>query len=223
MAEIIRYQTPVFRASFPKFYKPEAGPDGGAEKYGVSAVWTPEHFTDREKDLWQKLLKATDEECKTRFKKGYKDLKALVAEGGVHKLVPRNGATKTLEGYGPGTQFASLTTKMRPGLIDARKRPIYSKFNEEDMAKVEKLVAEGKEEDVDFLVDEGSTVYAGCYMRATVSVYSYDNKGKGVAWGLMNVQKVKDGDRLDSRIDAAEDFEDDLEDMSDDTSDFLDG
>lgn len=202
MAEIVRFQTPVFRASFPHLFKAQAPMEGSGEpKYSVSAVWTPADFTDREKQLWQKLMKAIDDECKSRFKKGLKELKALNAEGGNYKLVPRDGKAKAdLEGYGEGTVFASLTTKMRPGVIDRDKNKIAPEEGNDD------------------------EIYAGCFCRATVTVYSYDNKGKGVALGLMNVQKVKDGDRLDSRTDAAEDFEDDIEDLDDggDTSDFLD-
>lgn len=218
MAEIIRFTTPVFRASFPHFFKAQSGPEGGEPKYSVSAIWTPGDFTDKEKALWKKILTALDEEAKKRFKKSMKDLKALNAEGGNFKLVPRNGATKAdMEGYGDGTVFANLTTKMRPGLIDLQKRPIVSTADE---AMIQKYEDEGRDYVVD---DNGSIIYPGCYCRATVTVYSYDNKGKGIALGLMNVQKVKDGDRLDSRTDAAADFDDDLlDDLDDGTEDFLD-
>lgn len=99
------------------------------------------------------------------------------------KRAIRDGAEKAdLEGYGEGKRFASLTTKMKPGAILLDK-------------------TDGSSEDF----------YPGCFCRATVTVYSYDNKGKGVALGLMNIQKIKDGDRLDSRTDAAEDFDDEVD------------
>ncbi len=64
--------------------------------------------------------------------------------------------------------------------------------------------------------EEGNTelIYPGCYCRAKVNAYSYVKKGKGVALGLMSLQFVADGERLDSRSNAAEDFaDDDIEDV----------
>lgn len=182
MAEIKRYTTPVFRASFPQLAEAK-GVDGGEPKFGLSAIWTPSKFTEKEKGLWKTILKALDDESQRCFKKAYKAL-----PGNVKKGLRKGDEKPELGGYGEGTIFANLTTKMRPGVIDRDKNPIAP----EDL----------KEE-----------IYPGCYCRATVTVYSYDNKfGKGLALGLMNLQKVKDGERLDNRTDAAEDFEDDLED-----------
>lgn len=200
MAEIVRYQTPVFRMSFPHLFTAQAGPDGGEPKYGLAAVWDPSKFTDKEKALWKKIMGAIDAECKKRFKKSRKELMELNSNGASYKLVPRDGRVKAdLEGYGEGTLFANLTTKMRPGVINLEKEDIGPEHGNDD------------------------EIYPGCYARATVTVYSYDNKGKGVALGLMNVQKVRDGERLDARTDAAEDFEDDYEGpVDDETEDFLD-
>lgn len=39
--------------------------------------------------------------------------------------------------------------------------------------------------------------YSGCYARAEINAYAYDKKGnKGVAFGLNNIQKLEDGERL---------------------------
>lgn len=192
MAEIIKLVTPVFRVSFPNLFEPQSM-NGGKAKYGLSAVWTPADFTDLDKKRWAAIKKAMDEESIRAFKKSVKDLPANFKKG------LRNGNEKELEGYGPGTVFASLTTNLRPGVIDIDKTPI------------------GPEHGND------SLIYPGMYGRATVNVYSYSNEGKGIALGLMNFQRVRDGERLDSRTDAANDFEDDLEGVSEpDTSDFLD-
>ena len=183
MAEVARYVTPVFRLSFPNLFEPSAMDADSKPKYGLTAVWTPSKFTESDKKRWKAMMAALDAESKSAFKKAWKDLPANVKTG------VRDGAEKAnLEGFGEGTKFANITTKMRPGVIDAGK----SKIGPE----------EGNADDI----------YPGCYCRATVTVYSYDNKGKGVALGLMNVQKVADGERLDSRTDAAEDFEDDIDD-----------
>ncbi len=97
----------------------------------------------------------------------------------------RDGAEKAdLAGFGEGKVFCNLSSKMRPGLI-ALDRTI---------------------------ITDVSDFYPGCYARATITCYAYDNKGKGVAFGLQNLQKLKDGDRLDSRTDAQDDFGDDVDD-----------
>jgi hypothetical protein len=183
MAEIKRFVTPVFRLSFPNVFEPKEGMNGGKPKFGISAIWTPAKFTDKEKVLWKNILKALDAEAMHRFKKPFKSLPANIKRG------LRNGNERPdLEGYGEGTLFASVTSKMKPGVIDRDRSEISVEEN-----NTEKL-------------------YPGCKCRATVTVYGYDNQGKGLALGLLNLQKVDDGKRLDSRVDAAEDFEDDLGD-----------
>lgn len=52
-------------------------------------------------------------------------------------------------------------------------------------------------------------IYSGCYCRASVTAYYYDVSGnKGVAFGLQNVLKIKDGDKLVKRSTPEEDFAD---------------
>ena len=48
--------------------------------------------------------------------------------------------------------------------------------------------------------------YSGCYARASVVCYAYDNVSKGVAFGLQNLLKVKDGEPLVNRASAESDF-----------------
>jgi len=53
--------------------------------------------------------------------------------------------------------------------------------------------------------------YAGAVGRASVSAFYYDKKGnKGVSFGLGNVQKLRDGDRIDNSSTAEDDFTADL-------------
>ena len=48
-----------------------------------------------------------------------------------------------------------------------------------------------------------ASIYAGCYVNAFVDVYSYDaGMSKGCAFGLVAIQFVQNGDRLDGRPDA---------------------
>ena len=72
--------------------------------------------------------------------------------------------------------------------------------------------------DRDDIYDE-EEVYPGCYVRATIVFFPYNNEGKGVGCLLNNIQKLEDGERIGgSAATAAEDFDDDdeLEDDDDD-------
>ncbi len=50
-------------------------------------------------------------------------------------------------------------------------------------------------------------IYAGCYCKASVNAYLWDNMGQGVSIGFLALQKVKDGKPFSAFADAAEDFE----------------
>ena len=52
-----------------------------------------------------------------------------------------------------------------------------------------------------------SEVYSGVYGRASINFYAFNSNGnKGIACGLGNIQKVKDGEPLGGRSSAADDF-----------------
>jgi len=96
----------------------------------------------------------------------------------------RDGAEKAhLDGYGEGMMFGTASSKQRPGLVDRNKQPI---LTEEEF-------------------------YPGCWARATVTAYPYDNVGKGVAFGLHNLQKLGDDENFTGRMAAEDDFDDDAD------------
>lgn len=168
--------TPIFRVSFPHAFEPHSM-DGGAPKYGVTAVFDKKKFSDKDKQRWAAMEALANEVSMAKFKKRIKELPANF------KKPIRDGAEKEgLDGFGPGLVFTNLTTKFKPGVIDK----------------------DGKTK----IIDDPEAFYPGCYARATVTCYGYDNKGKGIAFGLMNLQKLGDGARLDSRTDAEDDFVD---------------
>ena len=53
-----------------------------------------------------------------------------------------------------------------------------------------------------------SQVYSGCYGRASITFYAFNTNGnKGIACGLGNIQKIRDGEPLGGgHISAEEDF-----------------
>ena len=58
-----------------------------------------------------------------------------------------------------------------------------------------------------------SEVYSGVYARVSVNFYAFNSNGnRGVACGLGNIQKVRDGESLGGRSNAADDFASDVDD-----------
>lgn len=87
------------------------------------------------------------------------------------------------DGYA-GNFFISASSEQKVGVIDRDRNPILDKDD----------------------------VYAGCYGRAQIQAFYYDQKGnKGVSFALLNFQKLKDGDAFSGRKAAETVFDDDFE------------
>ena len=64
-----------------------------------------------------------------------------------------------------------------------------------------------------------SEVYSGVYGRASITFYAFNSNGnRGIACGLNNLQKVRDGEPMGSRSRAEDDF---AADDDEDDADFL--
>lgn len=84
--------------------------------------------------------------------------------------------------------FVNANSATAPGIVDADRNPILSR----------------------------SEVYSGVYGRASINFYAFNSNGnKGIACGLNNLQKLRDGDPLGGKASAESDF------ATDDDSDFL--
>ena len=58
-----------------------------------------------------------------------------------------------------------------------------------------------------------SEVYSGIYARVSINFYAFNSNGnRGIACGLGNIQKIRDGEPLGSRSNAADDFATDVDD-----------
>lgn len=56
---------------------------------------------------------------------------------------------------------------------------------------------------------ERSEIYSGVYARVSINFYAFNSEGnKGIACGLGNIQKVRDGEPLGGRANAEDDFSD---------------
>ena len=85
--------------------------------------------------------------------------------------------------------FVNANAISAPGIVDADRNPILTR----------------------------SEVYSGVYGRASISFYAFNSSGnKGIACGLNNLQKIRDGEPLGGKASAESDF------ASDEDDDFLD-
>ena len=87
-----------------------------------------------------------------------------------------------------GCMFINANSSTAPGIVDADCNPILDR----------------------------SEVYSGVYGRASITLYAFNSNGnRGIACGLNNLQKIRDGEPLGSRSRAEDDFD------TDDDDDFL--
>jgi len=60
---------------------------------------------------------------------------------------------------------------------------------------------------------ERSEVYSGVYGRASINFYAFNSNGnKGIACGLNNLQKIRDGEPLGGKSHPEDDFSDEADD-----------
>ena len=66
-------------------------------------------------------------------------------------------------------------------------------------------------------ITDRSDFYSGCYGKASITIYPFSTSGtRGLACGLMNLQKLEDGEPLGGRTRAEDDFEPEIIEEDDD-------
>ena len=95
------------------------------------------------------------------------------------KLPLRDGDTEREDEAYAGHWFINANSKTAPQIVDKAVKPILDR-------------------------DE---VYSGCYARVSLNFYAFNSNGnKGIACGLGNIQKIRDGESLGGRSSATDDF-----------------
>ncbi|WP_312444653.1 DUF2815 family protein [Lacrimispora sp.] len=100
---------------------------------------------------------------------------------------------------------ANLKLPLRDGDIDRLEDEAYadSYFFNANSRQAPQVV----DKNVQSIMDQ-SEVYSGCYGRISVNFYGFNNNGnRGIAAGLGNIQKLKDGEPLGGKTNAEDDFE----------------
>ena len=169
--------TPEFRVSYPAVFKAKKNDLNGKDEYSIVMLFP------KGADL-SKLIQAAEACIAEKFgadkNKWPKQMRNPFRDQGEReKLDEATGKMVLPAGYEKGAIFITSKSEQRPGLVDAQ---------------------------VQDIVDT-SQFYAGCFARATLRPYFYDNKGnRGVSFGLGNIQKTRDGDPLTGRTRAQDDF-----------------
>lgn len=116
-----------------------------------------------------------------------------------------------LKGNGKSVPALSvLKTPLRDGDTERPDDPAYanSYFVNANSATAPGIVDADRQEIID-----RSEVYSGVYGRASINFYAFNSNGnKGIACGLNNLQKVKDGEPLGGKSKAEDDFATDEDD-----------
>ena len=113
-----------------------------------------------------------------------------------------------LKGNGKSVPALSvLKTPLRDG---DEERPDDEAYRDSYFINANSILAPGiVDADRQAILDH-SEVYSGIYGRASINFYAFKtNTAKGIACGLQNVQKLRDGDPLGGHSRAEDDFADD--------------
>ncbi|WP_294496093.1 DUF2815 family protein [uncultured Ruminobacter sp.] len=125
----------------------------------------------------------------------------------------RDGQSK-LKGNGKSAPaLSTLRNPLRDGDLERPEDPAYANayFVNANSTSAPGIVDAAKNQIID-----KSEVYSGCYGRASISFYAFNANGnKGIACGLNNLQKIRDGEPLGGKASAESDF------ATEDDEDFL--
>lgn len=133
----------------------------------------------------KKAIQAAYEEGQSKLKGNGKSVPAL----SILKTPLRDGDLERPddEAYA-NSYFINANSATAPGIVDADRNTIIDR----------------------------SEVYSGVYGRASINLYAFNSNGnKGIACGLNNLQKIRDGEPLGGKSRAEDDF------ASDEDDDFL--
>ncbi len=124
----------------------------------------------------QAAIKAAYEEGQGKLKGNGKSVPAL----SVLKTPLRDGdAERPDDETYADAYFINANSATAPGIVDADRNPILDR----------------------------SEVYSGVYGRASINFYAFNSNGnKGIACGLNNLQKIRDGEPLGGKSRAEDDF-----------------
>ena len=191
----------------PKFINPTNVITGPDARWSYANIWEAKSINGGAPKFSVSLIipksdTRTVEKIKVAIEAAYKEGESKLKGNG--RSVPalsaiknplRDGDTERPddEAYA-NSYFINANSATAPGIVDANCSPIL----------------------------ERSEVYSGVYGRASISFYAFNSNGnKGIACGLNNLQKIRDGEPLGGRTRAEDDFATEAEAAPSSDDDFL--
>lgn len=182
-------------ANFSNPMKVITGPN---TRWSYANVWEPKSINGGTPKYSVSLIipksdKVTMEKIKKAIQAAYEEGQGKLKGNG--KTVPALSVLKTPlrdgdlerpddEAYA-NSYFINANSATAPGIVDADRNTIIDR----------------------------SEVYSGVYGRASINLYAFNSNGnKGIACGLNNLQKIKDGEPLGGKSRAEDDFATDVDD-----------
>ena len=163
----------------------------GVVRLSYANVWEPRSITGRNpKYSVSIIIPKSDQETLARINQA---VDAAITEGvgkfggkippkGSLKLPLRDGDVERDDEAYKNSYYINANSITAPEVVDAHVQPIL----------------------------ERSEIYSGVYARVSISFYAFNSNGnRGIAAGLGNIQKIKDGEHLGGHASATEDFESD--------------
>lgn len=171
---------------------------GPSTRWSYANVWDPKSINGGAPKYSVSLIipksdTATIEKIQAAIQAAYEEGESKLKGNG--KSVPPLAAIKTPLRDGDierpddaayaNSYFINANSSTAPGIVDAARQPIIDR----------------------------SEVYSGVYGRASINLYAFNSNGnKGIACGLNNLQKIKDGEPLGGKSSAESDFDTDDDD-----------
>lgn len=179
--------TPVCRASFPTLLKAKAVEEGGKEKFSIVLV-----FSEDVDKSWIKaaIKEAGEEKWGDKFLEYYKSPK--------FRRPVKEADDDEKRRYEAGAWYLNAYSDVKPGCV--------FKYADPETGKAKRMTD----------AEIAEMIYPGALVRASIRLFGYENKGKGIGVAVNNIQLIDSTTpRLDSRVKAEDEFEADEMDTAD--------
>ena len=172
-----KVNTPEFRAAFPQVFQAKRNTLNDKDEFSVVALFTLGQDLSMLKTACQEAITKKWGPDQSKWPQNLRS--PFRDQGDREKLNEETGKMEMPQGYVKGAIYITLRSTQKPGVVDNNVQEIL----------------------------DSSEFYGGCYAKASVNAYAYDQKGnRGVSFGLGNLQKLKDGDAFGNRTKPQDDF-----------------
>lgn len=160
----------------------------GVVRLSYANIWEPKSINGGEEKYSvsliipksdKKTIDAINAAVDAAIKEGVGKFGGKIPNKAALKLPLRDGDTEREDEAYKDSFFVNANSTTPPQIVDSRVQPILDR----------------------------SEVYSGVYARVSITFYAFNSNGnRGIACGLGNIQKVRDGEPLSSRSNAEDDF-----------------